>query len=182
MPVSSNKDNLRSKIIDFSLKGIDEKFHSPEDFNDKNLLVIIFICNHCPYVKAVMERFVKFQNKYKGKDVQLIAINSNDPEVYQEDSFENMKHFAEKYKINFPYLVDETQEVAKKYDAVCTPDIYVYDRNRILKYRGRFDDNWKDESKVISRDLERAVELLLHDKEIDFNQIPSMGCSIKWSL
>ncbi len=180
MPVNNSKENLGSKIIDFSLKGIDDKFYSPNDFKEKDILIVIFKCNHCPYVKAVISRFVNFQNKYKDRGVQLIGINPNDSKTYPEDSFENMKHFAEKNKINFPYLVDDTQEIAKIYDAVCTPDIYVYDKDRILKYRGRFDDNWKDESKVIQRDLEKAVELLLQGKELDFEQIPSMGCSIKW--
>jgi len=180
MSVNSNKDNLGSKIIDFSLESIDGKFYSPQDFDDKKLLIIIFKCNHCPYVKAVIERFVVFQSEYKDKGVQLIGINPNDTETYPEDSFDNMKNFAAKHKLNFPYLADETQEVARKYDAVCTPDIFLYDKNRILKYRGRLDDSWKDENKVREKDLEKAVKLLLDDKEIDFAQIPSMGCSIKW--
>jgi peroxiredoxin len=180
MPVSSNKNNLGGDIFDFSLKGIDDKIHSLSDFIDKDILVIIFQCNHCPYVKAVIDRFVTFQEKYRDKKVQLIGINPNDVITYPEDSFENMKLFAEKHKINFPYLVDETQEVAKQYDAVCTPDIYVYDKDRKLRYRGRLDDSWKDESKVTRKDLETAVELLLLGKEINFEQIPSMGCSIKW--
>ncbi len=100
--------------------------------------------------------------------------------MYPEDSFENMILFVEKYKINFPYLADDTQQTAKEYDAVCTPDIYVYDKERKLRYRGRLDDSWKDESKITTRDLDKAIELLLHGKEIDFQQIPSMGCSIKW--
>lgn len=180
MAVSGNLNNLGTDIIDFSLKGTDENTYSPENFKDKDILIIIFKCNHCPYVKAVIERLVEFQNKYKNKKVQLVGINPNDAVTYPEDSFENMKLFAEKYKINFPYLSDETQEVAKKYDAVCTPDIYVYDKERKLRYRGRLDDSWKDDSKVLEKDLERAVELLLQGKEIDFEQIPSMGCSIKW--
>lgn len=180
MPVPNNSDNIGSDIIDFSLKGIDDKFYSPDNFSDKDILVIIFICNHCPYVKAVIERIVSLQQKYKGRKVQFIGINPNDPVSYPEDSFGNMKHFAEEYKINFPYLTDETQEVAKKYGAVCTPDIYVYDEQRKLRYRGRIDDNWKDETKVISRDLDKAIDTLLQGKEIDFEQIPSIGCSIKW--
>ncbi len=143
-------------------------------------MIIIFKCNHCPYVKAVIDRFVNFQDKYEDKGVQLIGINPNDAEVYPEDSLDNMKQFSSKNKINFPYLRDETQEVARRYGAVCTPDIFLYDKNRTLKYRGRLDDNWKDESKVITNDLENAVNLLLEDKEIDFDQVPSMGCSIKW--
>ncbi len=180
MPVYSNPDRTGSDIIDFSLKGTDEKFYSPSDFSDKNILVIIFTCNHCPYVKAVIDRFVSFQEKYKNNGIQLIGINSNDPLSYPEDSFDNMKIFSSEHKLNFPYLIDETQEVARKYDAVCTPDIYVYDKDRKLRYRGRLDDSWKDESKIMSKDLEKAVELLLDGKEIDFQQIPSMGCSIKW--
>lgn len=176
----SNKNNLDDDIINFELKGIDDKLYSPEKFKNKDLLVIIFMCNHCPYVKAVMDRFVSLQEKYRNKNVQLIGINSNDPGTYPEDSFENMKTFAGKYKMNFPYLIDETQVIAKSYDAVCTPDIYVYNKDRKLKYRGRLDDSWKDESKITSKDLEKAIELVLQSKEIDFEQIPSMGCSIKW--
>lgn len=167
-------------MIDFSLKGTDEKFYSPSDFSDKDILIIIFQCNHCPYVKAVIGRFVSFQKKYADKKVQIIAINPNDPVSYPEDSFENMKLFAEEHNLNFPYLIDETQDTAKKYDAVCTPDIYVYDKERKLRYRGRLDNSWKDESLVTSKDLEKAVDLLLDGREIDFQQIPSMGCSIKW--
>ena len=178
--LESTKENLNSKIIDFSLKGIDEKFYTLDDFKDKDILVIIFMCNHCPYVKAVVKRFVELQEKYIDRNVQLIGINPNDTETYPEDSFENMKKFAEEYKMNFPYLIDDTQKIAVKYEAVCTPDIFVYDKSRILKYRGRLDDNWKDETKVNSRDLEMAINLLLKNEKIDFKQIPSMGCSIKW--
>jgi len=177
---SSNTNNLGSGIIDFSLRAVDKKIYSPEDFKDKDIAIIIFMCNHCPYVKGVIDRFVDFQERYKDKGVQLIGINPNDPDVYPEDSFDNMKLFAAKYKINFPYLVDDTQETARSYDAVCTPDIYVYCKNRILKYRGRLDNNWKEKDNVTEKDLEKAVNLLLAGKEIDFPQIPSMGCSIKW--
>ena len=180
MPVYSNSNSLGSQLIEFSLKGIEGRIYSPESFKDKELLVIIFQCNHCPYVKAVIDRFVALQEKYSDKKVQFVAINPNDAEMYPEDSFENMILFVEKYKINFPYLADDTQQTAKKYDAVCTPDIYVYDKERKLRYRGRLDDSWKDESRITTRDLDKAIELLLHGKEIDFQQIPSMGCSIKW--
>lgn len=180
MAVSSSTSNLGIVISEFTLKGTDDKFYSPEDFENSEILVIIFMCNHCPYVKGVIDRFTDFQERYKSKNVQLIGINSNDPETYEEDSFDNMKLFSAKHKINFPYLFDETQETARKYDALCTPDIYVYDKNRILKYRGRFDDNWKDETAVTSKDLEKAVDLLLENREINFEQMPSIGCSIKW--
>jgi len=180
MPVYSSATNSGSPIIDFSLKGTDGKIYSTESFKDKDILVIIFQCNHCPYVKAVMDRLVALQEKYSAEKVQLIGINPNDPTAYPEDSFDNMIEFAEKYKMNFPYLVDDTQRTARAYDAVCTPDIYVYDKDRKLRYRGRLDDSWKDESKITSRDLEKAIDLLLQGKEIDFQEIPSMGCSIKW--
>ena len=180
MAVQSGKENLNTSVIDFSLKGTDERTYSPGDFKDKDILIIIFMCNHCPYVKAVTDRFVSFQKKYAGRNVQLIGINSNDAVSYPEDSFENMKLYADEYGMNFPYLYDETQEVARKYDAVCTPDIYLYDKDRILRYRGRLDDNWKDEDHVTVKDLEKATELILDGKTIDFDQIPSMGCSIKW--
>ena len=178
--LESSKSDINSPIIDFTLMGIDDKNYSPYEFDDKDVLLIIFICNHCPYVKAVMDRFVAFQEKYKAKGVQLIGINPNDTVTYPQDSFDNMKLFAEEYKMNFPYLIDETQETARNYDAVCTPDIYVYDKDRKLKYRGRLDDNWQDETSVTTNDLEKAVELILQGKVVDFRQIPSMGCSIKW--
>lgn len=180
MASMSNKANLGSDIIDFSLKGTDDKNYSPQNFSDKEILIIMFICNHCPYVKAVIRRLVTLQEKYKDKKVQLIGINPNDSSAYPEDSFENMKLFAGKYKINFPYLIDETQKTAKEYDARCTPDIYVFDRERKLRYRGQIDDNWKDESKVVNKDLENAIDLLLQGKKIEFEQIPTIGCSIKW--
>jgi peroxiredoxin len=180
MAVESNSFNLGSAIIDFSLKGIDGNIYSPSDYSDKDVLVVMFICNHCPYVLAVINRLVALQEKFARRGVQFIAINPNNPEVYLEDSFENMIKFADKNNFNFPYLVDETQETARAYDARCTPDLYVYDKNRILKYRGRIDDNWKEEDKVTSNEMDNAIELLLEGKEIDFKQIPSIGCSIKW--
>jgi peroxiredoxin len=180
MLLHSNSGELNSDIADFSLKGIDEKIYSLKDFSGEKILVIIFMCNHCPYVKAVIKRFVNIQAKFSGRQVKLVGISPNDVIAYPEDSFENMKLFAKEHSVNFPYLIDETQQTAKTYGAVCTPDIYVYDEKRKLKYRGRLDDNWKEESQVSSKDLERAIEELLEEKEISFEQIPSMGCSIKW--
>jgi len=182
MAASNNTDNLGSEFIDFSLIGVDGKIYSSDDFKNAEVLIIIFMCNHCPYVKGIIDRFTEFQYKYKSKNVQLAGINSNDTVNYPEDSFENMKLFSSEHKMNFPYLFDESQDIAKKYNAVCTPDIFVYDKNRILKYRGRFDDNWKDETAVNEKDLEKAVILLLENKEINFTLIPSIGCSIKWKL
>ena len=180
MAVQSSADNLRSKIIDFNLPATDGKYYSPSDFDDKNVLVIIFKCNHCPYVKAVVSRLNELYEKFYEEGVQFIGINPNDAETYPEDSFDNMKLFAIERGIKFPYLYDESQAVAKAYEAVCTPDIYVYDKERKLRYHGRLDDNWKDESAVTSKDLERAITLIIDGREIDFQQVPSMGCSIKW--
>jgi peroxiredoxin len=180
MLLQSTKSLYDSRIIDFNLLGVDDRYHSLKEFDDSDVVIIIFMCNHCPYVKAVVNRFVEFQDEYKNKGVKLIGINSNDTRTYPEDSFDNMKLFAKEKNINFPYLIDETQNTARAYDAVCTPDIYVYNKDRKLKYRGRLDDNWKDENAVKERDLKKAVELILTGKEIDFQQIPSMGCSIKW--
>lgn len=180
MLLYSKEVKLDTPAIDFKLKGVDDKIYSLDDFKDFKILVIVFMCNHCPYVKAVIKRLVDLQEKFIDKGVRFVGINPNDEIAYPEDSFENMKLFYETYNMNFPYLRDETQEIAKLYDAVCTPDIYVFNQERKLKYRGRIDDNWKEESKVKSKELEKAINLLLEDKEIDFKQNPSMGCSIKW--
>jgi peroxiredoxin len=178
--LQGNPGETGSAAIDFELKGIDGKIYSLDTFASKSVIVLIFMCNHCPYVQAVVKRFVTLQSKFENNSVQLIGISSNDVESYPEDSFENMIIFAKERKINFPYLIDENQSTAKNYDAVCTPDIYVYDSSRTLKYRGRLDDNWKEEDKVKSKDLESAIESVLKSNEIAFEQIPSMGCSIKW--
>lgn len=180
MSLQSKPGEINSEIIDFRLKCTDGEYYTPESFSDSKILVIIFMCNHCPYVKAVMGRLNAIQKKYSGKSVKLAGINPNDVITYPEDSFDNMILFAKEYSMNFPYLYDETQETARKYDAVCTPDIYVYDGERKLRYRGRIDDNWKDESQVKTKDLEKAIDQLLEGKEIEFEQIPSIGCSIKW--
>ncbi len=171
---------LGSVAQDFLLFGVDGEKYSLDSFKEKRILVVIFMCNHCPYVKAVVPRLIDLQNKMSDQGGQLVGINSNDASRYPDDSFENMKKTAQEKKINFPYLFDETQETAKTYDAVCTPDIYLYGAERTLLYRGRIDDNWEHPEKVIQRDLEAAIESALQGKEIPKEQIPSMGCSIKW--
>lgn len=181
MPVSPNELHIGSKANPFSLKGTDGKVYSLSDFDDKDILCIMFTCNHCPYVIAVEDRINNIAKKYSASSFALVCINANDENAYPEDSFEGMIKRAGDKKFVFPYLRDEDQTAAKKYDAVCTPDIYLYDKNRLLKYRGRIDDNWKDEKAVKSKDLEKAIDLLLAGKEIDFEMVPSMGCSIKWN-
>lgn len=180
MPVHADDIHLGSNAHPFNLPGTDGRNYQLNDFSDARLLVILFICNHCPYVKAIQDRLVALQGEYDKKDVSLVAISSNDVATYPEDSFDNMKKVAAEKGYNFPYLFDETQEVAKTYDAVCTPDIFVYDGERKLAYRGRLDDNWKEPEKVTHRDLKLALDSLLKGEEITFNIVPSMGCSIKW--
>jgi peroxiredoxin len=180
MPVSPVELRIGTKADYFNLKAVDGKHYSLDNFKDKKVLCIIFICNHCPYVVAVQQRINQIAKDYAKKSFALVGINPNDPVTYPEDSYENMIIRAKEQGYIFPYLFDETQEVARKYDAVCTPDIYVYDENRILKYRGRIDDNWKDETSVTRQELRMAIDKLLDDKEINFEMVPSMGCSIKW--
>lgn len=180
MPVTPEELRIGTKADDFNLEGVDGKFYSLNSFKDKKVLCIIFFCNHCPYVIAVQGRINQIAKDYSGKSFALIAINPNDENAYPEDSFENMRVRSKEKGFAFPYLRDETQDTARAYDAVCTPDIYLYDENRILRYRGRLDDSWKDETKVTRNELRMAIEALLNNKPIDFDTIPPMGCSIKW--
>lgn len=180
MAVSPSELRIGTKAYDFNLKNVDGKYYSLNDFKDKKVLCIIFMCNHCPYVVAVQQRINQIAKDYADKSFALIGINPNDPVTYPDDSFENMKIRAKEQGYVFPYIWDETQEIARKYDAICTPDVYLYDENRMLKYRGRIDDNWKDETSVRRKELRMAVDRLLENKDIDFEMVPSMGCSIKW--
>ena len=165
---------------DFALPGIDGKTYTLASFVDKKVLVVIFMCNHCPYVQACFDRLIALQKEFGGRGVQLVGINSNDAVEYPDDSFEMMKKFAVEKGHNFPYLRDESQAAAKAYDAVCTPDIFVYDKKRGLAYHGRLDDNWKEPQNVTRRELAEALEALLSGKTPSHEQNPSMGCSIKW--
>ena len=178
--LESTMPPLGTPAHDFSLEGIDSKTHSLKSYSEKEIIVIIFMCNHCPYVKAVLKRIIALQNEFIDRGVQFIGINSNDATRYPDDSLENMKIIAKENDFSFPYLIDPSQEVAKSYGAVCTPDLYVYGKNRKLVYRGRIDDNWEDSEKVTQQDLKLALENILSREVITSKQIPSMGCSIKW--
>lgn len=169
-----------SPAHDFSLKGVDDRRHCLADFASAQVLVIVFMCNHCPYVQACISRLVGIVADYAGRGVQFVGINSNDDTEYPEDSFDVMKIFAKEHGMNFLYLRDDTQEVARAYQAQCTPDIFVYDSRRQLAYHGRIDDNWKDEKRVVKKDLRDALDGILDGREVSQEQFPTMGCSIKW--
>lgn len=171
---------LGSPAPDFNLTGIDQKKHSLSDYTDKKVLLIIFMCNHCPYVQAIWPRLVDLANRYQDQGVQFIGINPNFNPDYPEDSFEKMQEYAQNYNMTFPYLQDTTQEVARVYQAQCTPDIYLFNAERKLAYHGRLDDNWQDESAVTKEELAIAIEDVLAGKPPAEEQIPCMGCSIKW--
>lgn len=171
---------MDTDIIDFNLPATDGQNYSPADFSDKKALVVIFMCNHCPYIKAVIDRLIAIQANYADKGVQLIGINANDSENYPEDSFEAMQKWVQEKGINFTYLHDESQEVAKAYQAQCTPDIFMFDQNRKLAYHGRIDDNWKEPDQVQKQDLREALDAILEGHSVTEEQHPSMGCSIKW--
>ncbi len=142
--------------------------------------VVMFICNHCPYVKAIEDRLIELGHELKKINVPLIAICSNDADAYPEDSLESLRSRAREKKYPFVYLHDETQEVARQFGAVCTPDFFVFDSKHQLAYRGRLDDSWKDASRVTRRELLMAVQDLVNHKPISIAEVPSMGCSIKW--
>ena len=166
----------------FELKSIENKLISLNDIKGKNGTLIMFICNHCPYVKAVIDDIVNDCKNLEKEEIKSVAIMSNDQKNYPEDSFENMISFSRKYKFNFPYLVDETQKIAKTYGAVCTPDFFGYNANLELQYRGRIGE-LKDLKPIRSdeSDLSKAMKLIAQTVKGPENQIPSMGCSIKWS-
>jgi peroxiredoxin len=167
----------------FQLPGTDGKTYSLDHFSHVKGLLVVFMCNHCPYVIGIQERLNQIAKDYASRGIAVIGINSNDPLYREEDSFENMVRIAKEWNLVFPYLFDETQSVARAYDAACTPDPYLYqkvDGNLILHYHGRIDDSWQDESKVSEKSLRRAMDLLLAGQKYDLEQIPSMGCSIKW--
>ena len=171
---------IGSTIPDFNLKATDGDQYSLESFKDKKILVIIFSCNHCPYVQAYEERMKKIQSGFESKGVQLLAVNANDDSAYPDDSFENMKKRAEEKQFNFPYLRDDEQEVAAAFNATHTPEIFVFDELRKLAYHGKIDDNWKEPDRVKNRYLEDAIKELLQGKDISVPETFSIGCTIKW--
>jgi peroxiredoxin len=184
MAVESSRSSLGTPCPDFRLLAVDGKTYTLEDFGGAPVLVVMFICNHCPYVQAVEDRLIALRREYDPAEVQFVGICSNDPTAHPEDSFEQLAERWRKKDYGFPYLHDESQAVARAFVAVCTPDIFVYDRGkdgkRKLVYRGRIDDSWKDPSRVTRRDLRDAIEAVRAGRTVDSVQYPSLGCSIKW--
>jgi peroxiredoxin len=166
---------------DFALPGVDGRIWTRDQCAGEKGLLVMFICNHCPYVKAVRDRIVRDARELAEHGIRSVAIMSNDPTDYQEDSFENMGRVAEEYQFPFPYLFDETQEVAKAYGAVCTPDFFGYNADLGLQYRGRLDESRKETAPAgVRRDLFEAMKQVAETGQGPREQIPSMGCSIKW--
>ena len=168
------------KAPEFNLRGIDGKRYTPENICGKNGLLVMFICNHCPYVKSIRERIVRDTRELLQHGINSIAIMSNDPIEYEEDSFENMRKIAEQYSYPFPYVWDETQQTAKDYGAVCTPDFFGFNAKLELQYRGRLDASRKDTVVDAPRDLFNAMLQVARTGHGPLEQIASMGCSIKW--
>jgi len=167
--------------IDFSLPGVDGNSWTLQQCRGDRGLLVMFICNHCPYVKAVRERIVRDARELKALGINSVAIMSNDTALYEEDSFENMQKVAEQYGFDFPYLLDESQQVARAYGAVCTPDFFGYNADLQLQYRGRLDESRKQAAaEGVRRDLFEAMKQVAETGQGPREQIPSMGCSIKW--
>lgn len=172
---------LGTTAPDFKLPDTNGKTVSLADFKDKPALLVLFICNHCPYVKHIRSGLAQLARDYLPKGAAIIGINSNNVENYPEDSPANMKAEVKSAGYTFPYLYDETQAVAQAYRAACTPDIYLFDKNRKLVYRGQFDDSRPGNGvPVTGKDLRAALDAVLAGKAVSPNQKTSMGCNIKW--
>ena len=171
---------LGSACPDFSLPGVDGREHSRGELSGARAALIMFICNHCPYVQAIEDRLIALGRFCQAKGVKIIAISANDGDRYPADSFPKMKERAAEKNYTFPYLYDESQSVARAFGAVCTPDFFLYDGELKLAYRGRLDDSWKDPSAVRSEELKAAIETVIANRGPLLEQKPSMGCSIKW--
>ena len=172
--------NFGWKAPDFDLPGTDGKRHTLASVSGPNGLLLMFICNHCPYVKAIRERLVRDCAQLARLGIGAVAISANDPQDYPEDSFENMRRIAREFSFPFPYLFDETQEVARAYDAVCTPDFFGFNNRHELQYRGRLDASKTTPVPQARRELFEAMKLVAEIGRGPAEQVASMGCSIKW--
>src|SRR4051794_5427176 len=178
---ASTMKKIGTSAPDFKLMNVDGREVGLHDFDDKPALLVIFMCNHCPFVKHVADGLTKLANDYMPKGVAIVGINSNDAAGYPQDSPEQMIHEAEQRGYPFPYLYDETQEVAKAYGAACTPDFFLYDKSRKLVYRGQLDASRPGNNvPVTGNDLRAALDAVLAGRAPPERQTPSIGCNIKW--
>jgi len=172
---------LGTEAPDFELADHDGEVHRLADFADAPVLLVAFICNHCPYVVHIRRQWAKVAQELQDRDVAVVAIAANDVDAYPQDGPKGMAEEAREYEYTFPYLFDETQAVARAYRAACTPDFYVFDRDRKLGYRGQFDDSRPSNGRpVTGADLKAAVDAVLAGQPAPEDQRPSMGCNIKW--
>jgi thiol-disulfide isomerase/thioredoxin len=180
--IASTMTPLGTIAPDFTLPDVvSDREISLQELQGNIATVIMFICNHCPYVKHANPQIVQLANDYKNKNVSFIAISSNDVKSYPEDGPEQMKEVAKKLKYPFPYLYDETQEVAKSYKAVCTPDFFIFNEDMVLVYRGQLDDSRPENGVPLTgKDIRNALEAILKGEPVPGDQKPSVGCSIKW--
>lgn len=176
------KLRIGERAPEFSLPGVDDKEYALSDFKAQKAVVVVFTCNHCPYVRAYEGRLVQLQRDYAGRGVQLLAINSNDSVAYPEDRFDNMVRRARDRQFNFPYLRDETQRVARAYGAEYTPEVFVLNSRFQVRYLGRIDENWQHPEKVKSHDLRDAIAAVLHHKPVQNPVTHAIGCTVKWKM
>ncbi len=178
--VESIKIELGTQMPSFELKDPFGKTYKGDQVYGKKGLLVAFTCNHCPYAQAIWPRLIQLAKEAQKLGVNTVGINPNIHPGYPEDAPERMKEKIKEWGIGFPYLVDETQEIARTFQAQCTPDLYLFDSAGRLVYHGRLDDNWKDEAQVKKQELKEAIENLASGKPVSQKQNPSMGCSIKW--
>lgn len=191
MAAESSMLNLGTSAPNFDLKDvISGQNVSSSSFQDKKALLVLFICRHCPFVKHVQQELAQLGKDYQDQDlpagrqgIAIVAISSNDPKAYPEDAPDSLKQQAQQLGFTFPYLFDETQEVAKAYTAVCTPDFFLFDKDRKLIYRGQLDDSRPGNNILVTgQDLRAAIDAVLNDQPVNPDQKPSIGCSIKWKV
>ena len=177
----STMQPLGTKAPDFRLPGPMGKTVSLDDFKDSSALLMVFMCNHCPFVQHVLPHFARLAQEYQARGVGIVGISSNDVQSYPQDGPAKMAELSKSRGLTFPYLYDEAQEVAKAYGAACTPDFYLFDGNRRLVYRGQMDDSRPGNNRpVTGADLRAALDAVLEGRPVSDNQKPSVGCNIKW--
>lgn len=173
--------NLGTDAPDFNLKDLDNNTITLNNFSNYKALLVVFMCNHCPYVLHVIDSFSKIAAEYQSKGVATVGINSNDIETYPQDAPDKMIEFSKNHNLSFPYLLDDTQKTAQSYRASCTPDFFLFDNNRKLVYRGQMDEARPGNNKpVTGQNIREAMDAVLSSKAVTENQKPSMGCNIKW--